>query len=357
MNNLFHYGEKYHKHRKFAMIFGFTAIGLVIPLVGVFAFIGIYNESCAGSDCGEISCDGSTATCFSCSSCTPSTAPVLFAALFLWLAVVIAFAIVAIINIAKAKENKIPIPYTPEELAQMEQVRIQRNQLREARLIYVDEYYAYRRKQTVFSILAGVCGLFILSGVYEAIIHEQERRRMSMYGTGYRGGSFDILYSFVVIIIHAIGAAIFIYNAFKNKELKEEHMIERRRTNMNGGMMNPYAQNLNNVNPYAPMLGQAPPMQNGNPYAPMQGQVPPAQNMNPLAPTPMQSPNSNGPVSNQGPVMKSVFMDSYEPSVGNQPLPDDIEISKPARVEHYEPNVGNEPMPDRSPYDKPEQGE
>lgn len=239
---LFHYSKEYYKARRFALIFGIAGLVLSGPLALSFLFIAFYNSTCASVPSKEFSCDGSTCDC-GCSALTPSTSPELFTFLFIWLAAVIVLVILAIINIAKAKAVKVPIPYTPAELAQMEWQRIEREQRRQASMIYIPAYYTFRKRQIIFSILAGVSGFVIFSCFLEVCNHLLNRAAYGEYWRNESEGVEAIVYG-IWGVIHIAALVIFLILVVKNVKLKKQFMIRKQPQTM--------------TNPYQPFVNQVP---------------------------------------------------------------------------------------------------
>lgn len=249
-NAPFHYNDEYYSARKKAIILGVIAIVMLVPLVLVVATIGIYNSLCAGTWCDDFSLDGSTCTGFTCESCTPVTAPLLFTLIFIWGAAGIAITIFAISYINKAKSNKIPIYYTPQELALMDRERIAKEQARQAELIYIPEYYVYRRNQIVFGILAGVCGFIFFLGltILPSVVHE-----IIVNGRYDYTLALDLGYPCLFGLLHGVGMVMFIIQACKNAKMKALHKILKM-TNVNPNQQ-PFMQNPNAQSPYEQMVG------------------------------------------------------------------------------------------------------
>ena len=259
----FHYSDEYKKARRLTITFSIVAGVLFVPWGALMLLVALYNAVCGGQ-----SCDGS-----SIDSCSPATEPEFFAFVFAWLAIIIGFVIAAIILGAKAKQNKIPIPYTPAEIAAMEQQAALRAQSREAALIYIPKYYAHRRGQITFSILAGVCGLISFYSLV-AVMQEYDDYKRSLAHGWYKSYDVtDMVISVMFLVIHLGGIVFFIILANRDRMLKNKNRIlkdSQQNTQFTSpyvqnpyqqGMQSPYGQSSYSQNPYGQNQYQQSPYQ------------------------------------------------------------------------------------------------
>ena len=198
MSAPFHYGPDYYSARRRAIGFGIPAIILTIVIIIIAGLITFYNMYCTGP-----SCDGSTVE-----YCSPASEPGFFTFVFIIMLADIGLAIMSIRNIVKAKENKIPIYYTTQELSRI--------------VIYEDAYYKYRNAQIRFTVFAGVTGfiIFTIIAVILELIYEEMKNPYATYITT------GALYYFMIVIA-ALSALVvlFIVLAIRNKKHKREHMV------------------------------------------------------------------------------------------------------------------------------------
>lgn len=293
----YYYSDEYKRAHKKAVTFSIVSICLLVPLIALLALIGLYNAICGG-----LYCDGPTAMEY----CYPTTAPGFFSFLFIWFVIAIVFVVLAIVNIVDAKKKKIPILYSAAEIAMMERQAFEAEMKRQARMIYIPEYYKHQKKQTVFSIVAGGCGTMIM-GCFFAIIDEiKQYYDYSMYTFTMSNVSGLIFYA----VLHLIAVIVFVILANRERVLKNKNRILKNpqpTAYPQGQYMqqNPYGQSPYNQNPYGQSpysrnpYGQSP--YNQNPY----GQSP--YNQNPYG----QSPYDQNPYDQNQNVQNSNAQDPY----------------------------------------------
>lgn len=228
MASSYHYSKKYHRAVIQALIFGILGFVLLIPMLIGVCIVAFYNTQCV-STINDCSIDGSSCS-YELPALTPSSAPFLYLFLFLWLAVIITLAVLAIVSIVRAKENKVPIPYTPDELAQMEQRRVDEEQRRiaekerrQASMVYMPAYYTYNRRQKIFGIVAGACGANILT------LFPYTAWMIVQYASSTKPMRLDdrltVITFIIMIIVFAVAVIISLIMVGKYSKLKKQNMI------------------------------------------------------------------------------------------------------------------------------------